>query len=191
MYWPFCVLLRQISCLGHLCRNKAIFIHLMFCSSFIAFNVCYFGNILYRLPLPQQIQICLQPILSVSVLLWTSLSSTMKLWTLQKGSYTCFLPVKFFYLRNWNCPLHNRACHLAKQAFDEAIAELDTLSEESYKDSTLIMQLLRDNLTLWTSDLPEDGGKCPNTTNIVVYTLLDVYTLPPHSPLHSFSIPWI
>jgi hypothetical protein len=52
-----------------------------------------------------------------------------------------------------------RACHLAKQAFDEAIADLDTLSEESYKDSTLIMQLLRDNLTLWTSDLPEDGGK--------------------------------
>ncbi|KMZ70145.1 14-3-3-like protein GF14 iota [Zostera marina] len=49
-----------------------------------------------------------------------------------------------------------RACQLAKEAFDEAIVELDALSEESYKDSTLIMQLLRDNLTLWTSDLPED-----------------------------------
>ncbi|OWM78707.1 hypothetical protein CDL15_Pgr002878 [Punica granatum] len=50
-----------------------------------------------------------------------------------------------------------RACHLAKQAFDEAISELDSLNEESYKDSTLIMQLLRDNLTLWTSDIPEEG----------------------------------
>jgi len=28
--------------------------------------------------------------------------------------------------------------------------ELDTLSEESYKDSTLIMQLLRDNLVSFT-----------------------------------------
>ncbi len=53
-----------------------------------------------------------------------------------------------------------RACNLAKQAFDDAIAELDTLSEESYKDSTLIMQLLRDNLTLWTNDQGEgdEGG---------------------------------
>ncbi|KAK5857446.1 hypothetical protein PBY51_010694 [Eleginops maclovinus] len=52
-----------------------------------------------------------------------------------------------------------KACELAKTAFDEAIADLDKLSEESYKDSTLIMQLLRDNLTLWTSDAAsqEDG----------------------------------
>ncbi|KAK8955762.1 14-3-3-like protein D [Platanthera guangdongensis] len=60
-----------------------------------------------------------------------------------------------FYYEIMNSP--ERACHLAKQAFDEAISELDTLSEESYKDSTLIMQLLRDNLTLWTSDIGEDG----------------------------------
>ncbi|KAK1301899.1 hypothetical protein QJS10_CPB12g00738 [Acorus calamus] len=59
-----------------------------------------------------------------------------------------------FYYEIMNSP--ERACHLAKQAFDEAISELDTLSEESYKDSTLIMQLLRDNLTLWTSDIPEN-----------------------------------
>lgn len=46
---------------------------------------------------------------------------------------------------------------LAKIAFDNAITELDTLSEDSYKDSTLIMQLLRDNLTLWTSDMQGEG----------------------------------
>ena len=59
----------------------------------------------------------------------------------------------------------DRACHLAKQAFDDAIAELDTLSEESYKDSTLIMQLLRDNLTLWTSDQGQDE-EAPDGTQI-------------------------
>jgi 14-3-3 protein epsilon len=51
--------------------------------------------------------------------------------------------------------IQSKACTLAKEAFDNAIAELDTLDEESYKDSTLIMQLLRDNLTLWTSDEQE------------------------------------
>ncbi|XP_052178337.1 14-3-3-like protein D [Diospyros lotus] len=66
-----------------------------------------------------------------------------------------------FYYEIMNSP--ERACHLAKQAFDEAISELDTLNEESYKDSTLIMQLLRDNLTLWTSDIPEDGDDAQRT----------------------------
>uniref|UniRef100_A0A671UVS1 Tyrosine 3-monooxygenase/tryptophan 5-monooxygenase activation protein beta n=1 Tax=Sparus aurata TaxID=8175 RepID=A0A671UVS1_SPAAU len=51
-----------------------------------------------------------------------------------------------FYYEILNSP--EQACSLAKQAFDEAIAELDTLNEDSYKDSTLIMQLLRDNLTV-------------------------------------------
>jgi 14-3-3 protein epsilon len=59
-----------------------------------------------------------------------------------------------FYYEILNSP--DRACRLAKAAFDDAIAELDTLNEESYKDSTLIMQLLRDNLTLWTSDIQGD-----------------------------------
>lgn len=59
-----------------------------------------------------------------------------------------------FYYEILNQP--DQACQLAKTAFDDAIAELDTLSEESYKDSTLIMQLLRDNLTLWTSSESSD-----------------------------------
>lgn len=44
-----------------------------------------------------------------------------------------------------------QACDLAKNAFDAAIQKLDELDEVSYKDATLIMQLLRDNLTLWTA----------------------------------------
>jgi len=62
-----------------------------------------------------------------------------------------------FYYEILNSP--DQACQLAKQAFDDAIAELDTLSEESYKDSTLIMQLLRDNLTLWTSSEAEPAAE--------------------------------
>jgi hypothetical protein len=57
-----------------------------------------------------------------------------------------------FYYEILNSP--DQACHLAKQAFDDAIAELDTLSEESYKDSTLIMQLLRDNLVCIPDPVP-------------------------------------
>ncbi|XP_022071170.1 14-3-3 protein zeta-like [Acanthochromis polyacanthus] len=60
-----------------------------------------------------------------------------------------------FYYEIRNAP--DKACQLAKAAFDDAIADLDALSEESYKDSTLIMQLLRDNLTLWTSDTNDEA----------------------------------
>jgi len=41
---------------------------------------------------------------------------------------------------------------MAEQAFDAAMSELDSLSEEQYRDSTLIMQLLKDNKDLWSSD---------------------------------------
>ena len=58
-----------------------------------------------------------------------------------------------FYYEIKNNP--EKACQLAKKAFDDAIAELDQLKDETYKDSTLIMQLLRDNLTLWTSETDE------------------------------------
>lgn len=59
-----------------------------------------------------------------------------------------------FYFEILNEP--QKACDLAKKAFDEAITKLDDLTEDSYKDSTVIMQLLRDNLTLWTSEGGED-----------------------------------
>jgi len=50
-----------------------------------------------------------------------------------------------------------KAKDLAKEAFDQAIQKLDSLNDNNYKDSTLIMQLLRDNLTLWSADAEENG----------------------------------
>ena len=65
-----------------------------------------------------------------------------------------------FYYEIMNDP--DEACKLAKTAFDDAIAELDNLKEDSYKDSTLIMQLLRDNLTVsgvhWLTPGAEEPG---------------------------------
>ncbi|ESO08083.1 hypothetical protein HELRODRAFT_185424 [Helobdella robusta] len=59
-----------------------------------------------------------------------------------------------FFYEILNAP--DKACTLAKKSFEAAMSELDSLNEDLYKDSTLIMQLLRDNLTLWTSDGQED-----------------------------------
>jgi len=58
-----------------------------------------------------------------------------------------------FYYEVQNQP--EKACQLAKQAFDDAVQDVDSLNEESYKDSTLILQLLRDNLTLWSSEMQD------------------------------------
>lgn len=60
-----------------------------------------------------------------------------------------------FYYEILNSP--EQACKLAKTAFDSAIGDLEHLEDEQYKDSASIMQLLRDNLTLWTADAQDDG----------------------------------
>jgi len=56
------------------------------------------------------------------------------------------------------CDQKQEASTLAKEAFDTAIDHLDTLGDDEYKDSTLIMQLLKDNLTLWNNDEDGDDG---------------------------------
>jgi 14-3-3 protein epsilon len=61
-----------------------------------------------------------------------------------------------FHYEILNSP--EQACKLAKAAFDSAIADLEGLEDEQYKDSATIMQLLRDNLTLWTADANEDDA---------------------------------
>lgn len=60
-----------------------------------------------------------------------------------------------YYRDIMNSP--ERACHLAKHAFDEAVAVLDQMPESTYRDSLLILQLLRDDLTLWFREIQERG----------------------------------
>jgi len=80
---------------------------------------------------------------------------------LAKGSMVSTHPIRLGLALNYSVfhyeirNDHDQACQMAKGAFEEAINDLDAVSEDNYKDSTLIMQLLRDNLTLWTSDVQE------------------------------------
>nr|CAB3267839.1 14-3-3 protein gamma-2-like [Phallusia mammillata] len=46
---------------------------------------------------------------------------------------------------------NRKAINLAKTAFDEALAQVELLRQSEYKDSALIMQLLQDNLEIWTT----------------------------------------
>ena len=59
------------------------------------------------------------------------------------------------------CASPIRACHLAKYAFDEALAALVRVPEDAYRDSLMILQLLRDDLILWSSEISQQGA-CPS-----------------------------
>jgi len=52
-----------------------------------------------------------------------------------------------------------KAINNAKTAFDDAIKKLDGLDESSYKDATAILQLIRDNLTLWNQGAEENSAE--------------------------------
>mmetsp|Transcript_93538 Transcript_93538/g.166395 ORF Transcript_93538/g.166395 Transcript_93538/m.166395 type:complete len:250 (-) Transcript_93538:214-963(-) len=60
-----------------------------------------------------------------------------------------------FYFEVLSSP--EKACELARRAFDDAMKVMDTLDADSYQDAAAIMQLLRDNLVLWTNNMP--GGE--------------------------------
>jgi len=64
-----------------------------------------------------------------------------------------------FYYEVFGAP--DKACKLAKTAYDEAAKVMRDLDEDTYKDSSQILQLLGDNLSLWTQAAAEDGAKAP------------------------------
>ncbi len=98
-----------------------------------------------------------------------SVSARARWWRSSRGVFDCARARargQVFFYEILNEP--DTACKLAKDAFDDAISELDSLQEEQYKDATLIMQLIRDNLTLWTSDAADenDGKGADDGTNV-------------------------
>jgi len=57
----------------------------------------------------------------------------------------------------------SQACMLAKTAYDSAAGVIDSLDEESARDSAQIMHLLRDNLALWTANAGGSMGQQDGT----------------------------
>ncbi len=52
--------------------------------------------------------------------------------------------------------LKEEACNIAKNAFDEALKVLDDLERSKPKDTILIIQLLKENLILWSNEMNEE-----------------------------------
>ena len=58
----------------------------------------------------------------------------------------------------------SRAVQLAKNAYDEAAAELTNTNDEAFKDRTLVMMLLKDYLANWMSEMNDPAHDDNNST---------------------------
>ena len=79
------------------------------------------------------------------------------------GQLPCTNPIKLglalnfsvFYYEVMNDP--GTACQIANQAFQEGIQQLEKIEDDQYKDSTTILQLLKENIDMWSVDLAQEG----------------------------------
>ena len=57
-----------------------------------------------------------------------------------------------------------RAIGVAKLAIDDAVAKLDALDDQSqaYQDATAVVQLLMDNMNLWSEELEHEDENHPD-----------------------------
>jgi 14-3-3 protein epsilon len=77
---------------------------------------------------------------------------------------SCTNPIKLglalnfsvFYYEVMNDPA--TACSIANHAFQEGIQQLEKIEDDQYKDSTTILQLLKENIDMWSVDLAQDQG---------------------------------
>ncbi len=47
---------------------------------------------------------------------------------------------------------HQTACELADSALQEALDKIDELEEDAFRDAKSIIELLKENLTLWKEE---------------------------------------
>jgi 14-3-3 protein epsilon len=47
---------------------------------------------------------------------------------------------------------HKKACDLAEQNLQDALEKIDEISEEDFRDAKSIIELLKENLTLWKEE---------------------------------------
>jgi hypothetical protein len=52
---------------------------------------------------------------------------------------------------------HKKACALAEESLQSALDKIDELGEEDFRDAKSIIELLKENLTLWKEE--EEGGE--------------------------------
>ena len=69
-----------------------------------------------------------------------------------------------FYFEIMNQP--KEAWKLAKNTFENAINSIDDMKEDEYKDAAMILQLLKDNITLWNAEFEDDDNKDDDVIDI-------------------------
>ena len=52
---------------------------------------------------------------------------------------------------------HKQACELADKALQEALDKIDELEEDDFRDAKSIIELLKENLTLWKEEDEEQN----------------------------------
>ena len=53
---------------------------------------------------------------------------------------------------------HARACELADNALQQALDKIDELEEDDFRDAKSIIELLKENLTLWKEEEEGDNA---------------------------------
>ena len=54
---------------------------------------------------------------------------------------------------------HGKACDLADGALQSALDKIDELEEDDFRDAKSIIELLKENLTLWKEEEEDDNGQ--------------------------------